>query len=91
MANKYTKGTLVRMQASFSVVGGSASDPTTVAASVKDPTGALSSPQVVRDGIGAYHADFTPSLPGVHYYRFTGTGGLTVAAEGAFVVVLSNF
>jgi hypothetical protein len=87
--NSYLPGTLVRMSATFEV-GTTATDPGTVAASLKDPSGALTVLTAVRDGVGLYHADFTPTLPGVHYYRFTGVQGLTAAGESAFVVLPSR-
>ena len=86
MANAYTLGTLVRCTATFSF-GGSNIDPTAVTATLKDPSGVETSPAVVHDATGAYHFDFTPTLPGVHYYRFNGTGTVIVAAENAFVAL----
>jgi hypothetical protein len=85
MANSYVTGTLVRLSAVFQQAGANV-DPGLVVAQLKDPSGTLTALTTLRDGVGLYHADFTPSLAGVHYYRFTGSQGVTVANESAFVV-----
>lgn len=73
-------------------------DPDTVAAQVKDPAAAvtdhayLDSPgDIVRDAIGEYHLDVTPSVPGKWYFRFESTGVGQAANEHTFTVAESAF
>lgn len=40
--------------------------------------------QVVKDAVGLYHADITVVEPGLHYYRWEGTGAVVAAEEGTF-------
>jgi hypothetical protein len=40
--------------------------------------------QVVKDAVGVYHADITVTEPGLHYFRWEGTGAVVAAAEGTF-------
>lgn len=87
--NTYTIGTLVQMTATFSV-GGTNTDPGVVSAEIKDPSGAVTALTPIKDAVGVYHTDYTTSLPGVHYYRFAGSSGVTAAGESAFVVAPSN-
>ena len=89
MANSYAIGTQVQVSVTFTVAG-VASDPTVVTAKVKDPAGVVSTLSTIRDAQGVYHALFVTALPGVHYYRFTGTGAVVVAGENAFVVLPSS-
>lgn len=90
MANSYTIGTLVQMSATFTTAGANA-DPSGVVGTVRDAAGVETTPTVTRDAVGAYHMDFTTVIPGVHYYRFMGTGSLVVAGESSFVVTPSSF
>lgn len=46
--------------------------------------------QVVKDSTGVYHADIPVTEPGLHYYRWEGTGAVAAAAEGTFSAE-SNF
>ena len=87
MTNTYSVGTLVQCNVTFQNTSGVNTDPSTVTATIKDPSGVETNPAVTKDGVGLYHFTFTTALPGVHYYRFNGTGTLVVAAESAFVVV----
>lgn len=90
MANSYATGTLVQMNATFTVSGAD-TDPSSVVGTVRDPAGVETTPTITRDAVGQYHMSFTTVLPGVHYYRFAGTGSVVVAAEDSFVVASSNF
>jgi hypothetical protein len=40
--------------------------------------------QIVKDSVGVYHADITVAEPGLHYFRWEGTGAVVAAAEGTF-------
>lgn len=47
-------------------------------------------PNIVRDSVGVFHADITVVEPGLHYFRWEGTGALVAAEEGSFSAE-SNF
>ena len=51
-----------------------AADPTAVTLAIKDPAGAKTAPSPVKDSVGNYHYDYTPTLPGQYGYAFAGTG-----------------
>lgn len=91
MANKYNIGTLVQMNVEFQNAAGVDTDPGAVVATVKDPAGVETNPAVSKDATGKYHISFLTVLAGVHYYGFSGSGGLTVAGQGAFVVVPNQY
>lgn len=91
MANKYNIGTLVQLNVEFQNASGVDTDPGAVVATVKDPSGAESTPTPVKDSTGKYHITFLTALAGVHYYGFSGSGGLTVAGQSAFVVVPNQY
>ena len=79
----YPVQTLSRLSVTFTG-GGSPADPTTVTLTIITPDGAqhtVAQPPIVRDGIGAYHYDYTVATVGVHQYEFQGTGAV-VAASG---------
>jgi len=43
----------------------------------------------VKDSVGVYHADIPVTLPGLHYFRWAGTGTVTAAEESTFNVTTS--
>jgi hypothetical protein len=91
--NSYTKGTQVRLSATFTVAG-VATDPTTVTFKVEDPTGIVTSytsPQVIKDSVGNYHLDILLGTSGVWWYRTEGSGVVTAATEAQLAVRSSNF
>ena len=94
MANTYDIGDLVRITSAFTTQAGTAVDPSTVTARVKDPSGTTTvftyPASVAKDATGDYHADFVPTLAGVHYYRWEGTGSAVAASEAFFYVQASN-
>ena len=46
--------------------------------------------KLVFNATGDYHADFVPTLAGVHYYRWEGTGAAVAASESFFYVAQSS-
>lgn len=42
--------------------------------------------QVVKDSTGVYHADIPVTEPGLHHFRWEGTGAVVAASEGSFSV-----
>ena len=91
-------GDLVRVSTApgFKNAAGALADPTTVKLRWKRHGEAetlwtyLTDSQVVRDSIGLFHADIPVAEPGLHYFRWEGTGSVTAAEEGTFSVE-SNF
>lgn len=85
--NCYTVGQTVRLTVNFSDAAGIALDPASVTLRVKDPSQAVASyglgSGLVKDAVGAFHADITTVLSGAHLYRWEGsTPGC--AAESLF-------
>lgn len=96
LPNTYDIGDAVRCSITFAV-SGTATDPTTVTARVKTPTGTINSyvygvdSALVKDGIGTYHLDVYPNVAGTWAYRFEGTGAAWSATETTFNVRGSAF
>lgn len=72
-------------------------DPTNLTLTIKNKTtGAvvdfiyLTDVEMTRDGVGLYHCDYTPTVKGVYWYRFSCTGTVEDAAEATFSVVDSQ-
>jgi len=82
--NAYAISTLVRLSGSFYALPASVlTDPTTVALTLTDPTGAVTavaSGAIVRDGTGLYHYDWAGALAGVWQYQWQGTGAVLAAS-----------
>ena len=73
-------------------VGGVATDPTTVTASVRKPDGTTTNytvmaGQIVKDSVGNYHLDITTDLSGRWAYKFAGTGSVVDVEQGVFYVI----
>src|SRR6266576_3881596 len=47
-------------------------------------TVALPGTNIVKDSTGVFHADIPVTEPGLHYFRWEGTGAVVAAAEGTF-------
>jgi hypothetical protein len=76
-------GQLVRVTATFTV-GSTPTNPGTVTATVKDPTGALTNPSATNGGTGIYTVDVTPAMKGRYVVRLVGTSPVVAAAEVQF-------
>ena len=87
MSQTYYIGADIRLTGSFVDINNNPIAPTAVVCRVVDPTGAEWLPEVVTDGTGLYHADFTPMVAGQHFYRFQSTGNGQGANQSGFVVV----
>lgn len=92
--NAYILGTTVRLSSTISANGANTS-PTSLTAVVRDPSGATTALTPTNDGTGLYHADFTPTVAGVHIFRYVATGfpgaaSASVASESPFYVSPSN-
>jgi ribosomal protein L21E len=94
--NHYEVGDAVRVTVTFRDLNGAVADPTTVVAKYRRETDAVTTKtygtdaEVVRDSLGVYHIDITPSAAGTWHARFAGTGAVIAAAELSFLA-RSNF
>ena len=94
-------GDVVRVSTSpgFTTTAGVLTDPTTVtllwrragdATTTWTWTAAVPGTNIVRDSVGVFRADITVVKPGLHYYRWAGTGAIAASEESTFTAV-SNF
>lgn len=77
--------------APVSALVGVATDPTTVTLKVKDPTTTIttySSP--AKDSTGNYHQDITPTIAGIWWYEWIGTGTVVAQGESYFTIIPSQ-
>lgn len=84
--NIYDIGDLVRVSVAFTDSSNVPTSPTTVTLSVRDGGDTLTTPAVVADGVGLYHAQVPVVHEGITWYRWGGEGALVVAEEGKFAV-----
>lgn len=98
MINKYDIGDVVRVECSFTNPknADAAIDPSVVKLTVKPPnavgvvyTYGVDS-EVIKDGVGEYHADINVTASGWWYYRWWSTGTGQAAEEGKFEVRVLN-
>lgn len=89
--NLYTAGTLIRMTAEVTDTATGNLVDTAMTCSVLPPNGSPESVAVTRDSLGRYHADYTPSVRGLHRYEFVGTTPAAVVRQGQFLVNLVPF
>lgn len=92
--NSYMIGTTVRLTVVFTVNAVN-NTPTTTILSLRAPDGTLSTLTAVNDGVGQFHADVTPTQPGIHRWRAVGDGFLSlpmtdVAGEASFYIDTSG-
>ena len=93
--NIYKLGQRVRCAVTFTV-SSTNTDPTTVKAKVKDPSGTVTTytygtdAALVKDATGQYHLDVDTDENGEWHFRFEGTGACTAVEESSFYVH-SNF
>jgi len=94
--NSYDTGDLVRITGLLASAAGVLTDPTTLVATVTDPSGITttytygSSAFPIRVSAGTYYVDITPTEPGHWAYRFQSTGTGQAADEGRFWVRASR-
>ena len=93
--NAYDIGDLVSITGAFTNSAGAAVDPTTVALTVRDPSGTESTytyalGTVSRSALGNYFKQITPDASGTWYYRWVSTGTGQGAEEGMFYVRTSE-
>lgn len=86
----YDNGATVRMSVAFTV-SGTATDPTTVSLTVRDPSGTATTytyaaAQITKDSTGNYHKDITFSTAGTWSYHWVGTGSVAAVDDGEFFI-----
>jgi hypothetical protein len=90
--NVHDIGDLVRITGTLETADGTNVDPTTLVCKVENAAGTVTTYTYgvdafpVRTEAGVYYVDYTPTVPGSHYYKFTSTGTGQAADEGRFVV-----
>jgi hypothetical protein len=87
--NQYTADTMVRITVAITqTVNGAPIDPTMVSLKVKLPDGTVYdiTSTIAKDGVGLYHADYTPTTVGLYIYEWIGTGAAEVVSVGQFLV-----
>lgn len=94
VANEYTLGNVIRIDATFKNNGVLVS-PFNVIGRIKTPSGDLEeftlNDNLVQTATGTYHFTYQPSEEGRHEYRIAGLNTNISAAEGHFTVVESYF
>ncbi len=89
-ATRAAAGTLVRLSVTFTDVAGVPTDPGVVTCAVRRPDNQVVAPApiVIRDAVGAYHADVDIAgwAGGVCAYAFSGTAPLEVTVDSTFNV-----
>lgn len=95
--NTYDIGDQVRLEVIFRDEDGVEHDPTAVLCTVKESDGDTlyyaygDDPALTRDNTGTYYLDLIATKAGTWSYRWQGSGALTAAAEGSFIVRRSKF
>ena len=95
MANRYDKGDLVRLSATFTV-SSTNTDPTTVTLKVQDPSGntatyTYAAAEITKSATGQYYKDVSIDEGGTWYYRWEGTGTVITAGEGYLLASSGHF
>ena len=91
----YVVGDLIRVSVTYQV-GSTRTDPTIVTFKWKNPAGTtttwiyLTDNQVVRDGVGEFHADVSVTAAGTWNVRWEGTTAAQGAAQTSFDVTAAN-
>lgn len=84
--NTYPWGSTVLIEATFRRPDLTAFDPDAVLIRTRDPDGVTADQVVVHDGVGLYHAEFVPEVPGVWHYESLATSGTRGSDSGTFYV-----
>jgi hypothetical protein len=91
-------GDLARFSVTFTDAVGTATDPTTITYRLLHPDGTTETTYnygtdaaLIRDGVGAYHADVLLTTVGYWAWRWEGTGAVQAAVEGRILAIESPF
>ena len=88
----YDIGDAIRLQGVFQDTSGAYIDPTVVHLKIRKPDGTLTdwiygvAADIEKPSVGTYYAVVIPTMEGLHWYRFTGSGSYAAAEERAFYV-----
>jgi hypothetical protein len=85
MAEPYIVTTQIRTTGTFRSLAGALAD-TTAVCTVKAPDGTTTTPAVVHDSTGVYHADITLDQAGTWYIEWQGTVSVIAAGDAAINV-----
>lgn len=95
---RFDWGDLARFSVTFTDAAGAPTDPTTVTLRLLHPDGSTAITYVygtdaalIRDDVGAYHADYLLDTVGYWVWRWEGTGLVQAAVEGRIVTAESQF
>jgi hypothetical protein len=86
----------VRISARLTTIAGQLVDPTTLTLTIKNPAGASVTytygvgPEIKREGLGKFYADYGALTPGIYKYKWSSTGAILATASGQFDVVKSS-
>lgn len=84
-------GNIVRLSVAFTDSNNAPVDPGAISLNIRPiSTYTYVDNDIIRDGAGLYHYDYTPSAPGLYYYRYIGTDGATAASDGQFGITASQ-
>jgi hypothetical protein len=90
--NKYFIGEVVTLSGAFTNPAGAAVDPSVVTFNLREPDATFTAfvfgvdAELIRDGIGLYHVDWTTAKVGSHCWGLAGTGTAQAISEGEFEV-----
>lgn len=93
----FSIGDVVRCRGTFTDIGNTAIDPTSVYFKIKDPSGTIttytygSSVELIKDSTGVYYIDIRATSAGRWQYRYYSTGTGEAAEERDFFVKATNF
>ena len=89
----YDIGDLVRLKSTFTnTTTNLVDDPTVITCTVSNPDKTRLTltygvnVALVRESKGVYYFDFPPTMEGLHWYGFQGTGNVTASEELSFYV-----
>lgn len=91
IVNYYLIGNIIRLSSYFVSISNVPVDPDDITLEIKQPDGTVltytyAANEIIKVGTGSYYYDFTPTINGIHYYRFSGSGACFAAAEKVFDV-----
>lgn len=85
-------GNLVRLRGTYTDINGDLQDPTNVTIETEEPDTAYTLKtfgpdlEVIKESLGIFHLDFSPTQEGRHGYRWASTGTGQAAKEGTFLI-----
>jgi len=90
--HSYFVGAVVTLAGAFTNPAGAAVDPSAVTFTLREPDATYTvyefgvDAELIRDGVGLYHVDWTAAKAGMHCWGMAGTGTAQAVNEGEFEV-----